>query len=81
LARDSDTNRVESRQGAVEDWASESLRPVVQAYQDPATGKRIKPGPRLADAYQDANLILARRRLDEGGVRLVRVLNEVWPEN
>jgi nuclease S1 len=30
--------------GAVEDWATESLKAVQEAYQDPATGMRIKPG-------------------------------------
>jgi hypothetical protein len=50
------------------------------AYQDPATGKRIKPGTNLGDAYQETNLSVVRRRLYPVGVRLAMVLNEVWPE-
>lgn len=78
LALDSDTNRLESQRGSVEDWASESLRTARQAYEDSATGKRIKSGQRLADTYQDANLTLVRRRLYEGDVRLARVLDEAF---
>jgi hypothetical protein len=42
---------------------------------------RIKPGTKLADAYQEANLPVVRRRLYQAGIRLAMVLNEVWPES
>jgi hypothetical protein len=48
------------------------------AYQDPATGERIGPGQSLADAYQAANLPVVRCRLDQGGIRLAILLNDVW---
>jgi hypothetical protein len=35
----------------------------------------------LAEAYREANLPVVRRRPDQGGIRLVVVLNEVWPQN
>jgi hypothetical protein len=63
--------------GAVEDWATESLLAARQAYQDPATGQRIKPGTKLADSYQDANLPVVRRRLYQAGARLATVPNGV----
>ncbi len=51
-----------------------------QAYQVPETGKRLTPGQRLADSYQEANLPVVRRRLYQASVRLVLVLNEAFPE-
>ncbi len=36
--------------GTVEEWAMESLLAARQAYQVPETGKRLKPGQKLADA-------------------------------
>src|SRR5262249_36900874 len=53
--------------GTVEDWATESLLAARQAYQDPGTGQRIKPGTKLGDAYQDANLPVVRWRLYQAG--------------
>jgi hypothetical protein len=67
--------------GTVEDWATESLLAARQAYQDPATGRRIKPGAKLGDADQDANLPVAKRRLYRAGVRRAGVLNEAFPED
>ena len=64
--------------GTVEEWATESLLAARAAYQDPATGRKIKAGHKLADSYQAANLPVARRRLYQGGVRLAMVLNEVF---
>jgi hypothetical protein len=57
--------------------ATESLLAARQAYQDPATGKRIKPGAKLGNAYQAANPPVARRRLYQAGARLAGVLNDV----
>jgi hypothetical protein len=64
--------------GAVEDWATESLLAARQAYQVPETGKRLKSGQKLGDAYTKANLPVVRRRLYQGGVRLAMVLNEAF---
>jgi hypothetical protein len=64
----------------VEDWATESLLAARQAYQVPETGKRLKPGQKLSDAYLEANLPVVRRRLYQGGVRLTMVLNQAFPE-
>jgi nuclease S1 len=79
-AMDTPEARGKAMAGSVEDWATESLLAARQAYEDPVTGKRIKSGTKLADAYQEANLSVVRRRLDQGGVRLAIVLNEVFPE-
>jgi hypothetical protein len=76
ISMDTPEARSAAMSGTVEDWATESLLAARQAYQDPATRQRIKPGAKLADAYQAANLPLAKRRLYEAGARLARVLNE-----
>ena len=47
-----------------------------EAYQDPRSGQRIKPGVKLADDYQARSLPVAKRRLDPAGVRLAMVLND-----
>jgi hypothetical protein len=53
-----------------------------QAYQDPGTGQRIKPGATLGDDYQARSLPVAKRRLYQAGApRLAWVLNEAFPEN
>jgi hypothetical protein len=80
-AMDTPEARAKAMAGSVEDWATESLLAAREAYQDPATGMRIRPGARLGDAYQDANLPTVRRRLYQAGVRLATVLNDVWPEH
>jgi nuclease S1 len=79
-ALDTDLNRAAWMRGTVEDWATESLLAAREAYQDPETGQRLKPGQKLAEAYQKANLPLVRTRLSQGGMRLATVLNEVFPE-
>jgi hypothetical protein len=66
--------------GTVEDWATESLLAARHAYEVPETGKRLKPGQMLGDAYLEANLPVVRSRLFEAGVRLAWVLNEAFPE-
>jgi nuclease S1 len=76
---DTDEARKTAQAGAVEDWATESLLAARQAYQDPATGRRITPGTRLGDAYQEDGLPVAKRRLYRAGVRLAMVLNAVFP--
>jgi hypothetical protein len=76
---DTDAARKTAQAGAVEDWATESLLAARQAYQDPATGRRITPGARLGDAYQEAGLPVAKRRLYQAGMRRAMVLNDVFP--
>ena len=44
------------------------------------TGKRLKPGVKLGDAYYNANLPVARQRLAQAGLRLAWVLNEAFAE-
>ena len=65
-------------EGAVEDWATESLLAAREAYQDPTTGQRIKPGAKLGDAYFEKSLPVVRQRLHQAGVRLAKVLNEAF---
>src|SRR5207237_984302 len=77
VVMDTDAARSQAQAGSVEDWATESLLAARAAYQDPATGQRIKPGAKLGDAYQQTNLPVVKRRLYQAGVRLALVLNEV----
>lgn len=77
---DTSENREAAMRGTVEDWATESLLAARAAYQVPETGMRIKPGQKLADSYQEANLPVVRRRLYQAGIRLALVLNEAFPE-
>ena len=65
-ALDTPEARAKALTGAVQAWATESLLAARRAYQDPATGMRIRPGARLGDAYQDAHLPTVRRRLYQG---------------
>ena len=46
--------------GTVEDWATESLLAAREAYKDPATGLKIKPGTKLGEPYHAANLPVAQ---------------------
>jgi hypothetical protein len=64
--------------GTPEDWATESLLAARDAYQDPTTGKRIKSGTKLGDAYYNANLPVARQRMAQAAARLAWVLNEAF---
>src|SRR5262245_31956286 len=49
-----------------------------EAYQDPRTGQRIKPGTRLGDEYQVRSLPMVKRRLYQAGARLAMVLNKAF---
>ncbi len=75
VATDTREALAEARKGTVEDWATESLLAAREAYQDPKTGQRIKPGARLGDEYQARNLPVAKRRLYQASARLALVLN------
>ncbi len=72
--------RAAAAQGTVKEWATKSLLAAREAYNVPETGKRLKPGQKLGDAYVNANLPLARRQLYRAGVRLVSLLNEAFAE-
>jgi hypothetical protein len=73
-------NRTAWQQGTPEDWATELLLAAREAYQDPATGMRIKSGTKLGTQYRDKNLPVARKRLAQAGWRLAMVLNEAFVE-
>jgi nuclease S1 len=77
---DTTENRTAWMSGTPEDWATESLLAAREAYQDPQTGKRIKSGTKLGDAYQAKYLPVARQRLAQAGMRLAMVLNEAFAE-
>jgi hypothetical protein len=79
-AVDTPAARAAAVQGTTEDWATESLLAARLAYQVPETGKRMKSGQKLADAYLKANLPRIRSRLYLGGVRLAWVLNDAFRE-
>jgi hypothetical protein len=78
-AMDTPEARAKATAGSVEDWATESLLAARGAYVMPETGALIKPGRKLGDEYQAANLPVVKRRLYQAGVRLAMVLNEAWP--
>ncbi len=80
VAMDTDDARSKFMAGNIEDWATESLLIARQAYQDPTSGQKIKKGQKLGDAYHGANLPIARQRLYQAGVRLAKVLNDVFEE-
>ena len=57
---------------------TESLLASREAYQDPATGQRMKPGAKLGDTYQAKSLPVAKQRLYRAGARLAWTLNEAF---
>ena len=74
---DTQENRDAACKGTVEDWATEHCSPLGK----PTTCRRLgrpKPGQKLADAYLNANLPVAHRRIYLAGVRLAIVLNEAF---
>ena len=77
---DTPNKRAEAMKGTVEDWATESLLLARAAYQVPETGKRLKAGQKLGDAYLNIHLPVVRKRLYQASIRLALVLNEVFPE-
>jgi hypothetical protein len=81
IKMDTPDARAAAMSGTVEDWATESLLAAREAYQDPATARRIKPGAKLADDYQARSLPVAKRRLHQASIRLAWVLNQVIAEN
>jgi hypothetical protein len=76
MSMDTDAGRREALSGTVEDWATESLLAAREAYQDPKTGQRIRPGTKLGLEYQSKNMLVVHWRLFKAGIRLAMVLNE-----
>jgi hypothetical protein len=70
VAMDTAEARQKARGGSAEDWATESLLAAREAYQDPKTGHRMKPGAKLGDEYQAKSLPVAKRRLYQACKRL-----------
>jgi hypothetical protein len=65
--------------GGPSDWANESLEAAKLAYKDPVDGSALKKGAKLGQAYEDANLPTAERRVTQAGVRLAWILNMTFP--
>jgi hypothetical protein len=65
--------------GGPPDWANESLEIARGAYLEPPAKTELKKGAKLGQAYQDANLSLAERRVTQAGVRLAWILNTTFP--
>ncbi len=65
--------------GGPPEWADESLALARLAYRNPADQAELKKGAKLGQAYQDAYLPLAERRLAMAGVRLAWILNTAFP--
>ena len=65
-------------EGTVEDWATESLLAAREAYVDPVTGQRIKPGTKLGLDYLNKNIPVVKERMHRAGIRLAKVLNECF---
>jgi len=61
------------------DWADESLEAAKVAYRTPGSVAPLKAGARLDQAYLDANLPTAERRVTQAGVRLAYLLNAIFP--
>ena len=73
------SERGAATQGNVDDWATESLLAARQAYVNPATGQRIKPGTMLGLDYHNRNIPLVKERMYLAGIRLAKVLNDCFP--
>jgi nuclease S1 len=65
--------------GTPADWATESLEIAKQAYKNPPENSELKKGAKLGQAYLDANLPFAEKRLEMAGVRLAWILNTTFP--
>jgi nuclease S1 len=81
VATDTPEARKQAMAGTVEEWATESLLAAREAYKDPVTGRKIRRGTKLDEAYQAANVPVARRRVYQAGVRLAMVLNEIFADD
>jgi hypothetical protein len=65
--------------GTPEDWATESLEIAKLAYKSQPDGAELKKGAKLGQAYEDANLPFAEKRLEMAAVRLAWILNTTFP--
>lgn len=59
-------------------WADESLAVARRAYCFPGSDDPLRPGARLGRAYEQANLPIARERLEQSAVRLAALLNTIF---
>ncbi len=60
-------------------WAEESHAAAKVAYQVPdGGGELIRSGVRLGDAYEDANVATAQKRVAQSAVRLAALLNDLF---
>lgn len=64
--------------GTAEDWATESLLAARDAYRATGQDRELKRGEKLGDAYQEANLPVARKRLAQSAARLAGLLNAAF---
>jgi nuclease S1 len=64
-----------ARSTSPEDWANESLAVARRAYCPPGSDVPLRSGAKIGEAYEQANLPIARERLEESAVRLAVLLN------
>jgi hypothetical protein len=60
------------QKGTVSDWANETQQHAIKVYAS------IKIGEKLGYRYMYGNFDLARNQLQIGGIRLAKVLNELF---
>jgi hypothetical protein len=77
-ALDTPEARQEAKKGTAEEWATQSLLAAREAYQNPPTGMRIKPGTKLGFDYHNKNLPVVKERMSLAAMRLAKVLNECF---
>jgi nuclease S1 len=77
LTRSMDPKTAERWAGSTspEDWANESLAVARRAYCLPGSDDPLKTGAKIGEAYEMANLPIARERLEQSAVRLAVLLN------
>ncbi len=60
------------QQGSIVDWANETQTYAIKAYAS------VKPGEKLSYRYMYDNFALVRSQLQKGGVRLAKILNDIF---
>jgi len=63
------------QKGTIADWANETQQHAIKAYAS------VKIGEKLGYRYMYDNFDLARNQLQIGGIRLAKVLNDLFSEN
>jgi hypothetical protein len=77
---DTTDNQKKYKNGKPPDWATESLLAAKEAYKVPGADRQVKRGDKLGQEYFEANLPVVRVRLYQAGIRLAKVLNEVFED-